>query len=78
MDTFDDIRPFNDAEVQEAMSRLMQQPEFDMALTMLFPEMDEHQWRPLLQSIKTVHDFQSKIIASAVLKIAEDHQVNGV
>lgn len=72
MDTFDDIRPFNDAEVQEAMSRLMQQPEFDLALTMLFPEMDEHQWRPLLQSIKTVHDFQSKIIASVVLKIAED------
>lgn len=72
MYTFDDIRPYNDAEVQDAMSRLMQQPEFDLALAMLFPEMDEQQWRPLLQSIKTVHDFQSKIIAAVVRKIAED------
>jgi hypothetical protein len=72
MDTFDDIRPFYDNEVQDAMSRLMQQPEFDLALAMLFPEMDEQQWLPLLQSIKTVHDFQSKIIAAAVRKIAED------
>jgi hypothetical protein len=72
MDTFDDIRPFTDAEVEAAMSRLMQQPEFDLALTMLFPEMDEQQWLPLLQSIKTVHDFQSKIIAAVVRKIAED------
>jgi len=72
MDTFDDIRPFNDAEVQQAMGRLMQQPEFDWALTMLFPEMDAEEWQPLLQSIKTVHDFQSKIIAAVVRKIAED------
>ena len=72
MDTFDDIRPFNDAEVQEAMSRLMQQPEFDMALTMLFPEMDEQEWLPLLQSIQSINDFQSTIIAVVVRNIAED------
>jgi len=72
MDTFDDIRHYHDAEVKAAMNRLMAQPEFDLTLSMLFPEMDEQEWLPLLQSINTIHDFQSKIIVAVVRKIAED------
>lgn len=68
---FDEIRPFEDHEVQDALSRLSLEPGFDEALAYVFPELGSDELKQLLRSIQTVDDFQTKIVAGAVERISD-------
>jgi glycerol-3-phosphate O-acyltransferase len=66
---FDTIRPFNDEEVQAAISRLLDNPNFRSALNFVFPSMDANTLEAQLRSINSVDEFQAKIISNAVAAI---------
>lgn len=68
---FDEIRPFNDNEVQAALGRLAAEPGFEAALAYVFPELNPAELKEMIQSIHSVSDFQSKIVAGAVERIAD-------
>lgn len=66
---FDTIRPFNDDEVQSAISRLLDNPHFREALKFAFPTIDSSTLEAQLRSISSVDEFQAKIISNAVAAI---------
>lgn len=66
---FDTIRPFNDDEVQAAISRLLDNPHFREALKFAFPSIDSSTLEAQLRSISSVDEFQAKIISNAVAAI---------
>jgi hypothetical protein len=68
---FDTIRPFNDDEVQAAISRLLDNPHFRAALNFVFPSMDANTLEAQLRSISSVDEFQAKIISNAVAAIIQ-------
>ena len=68
---FDTIRPFNDDEVQAAISRLLDNPHFRAALNFVFPSMDANTLEAQLSSISSVDEFQAKIISNAVVAIIQ-------
>jgi glycerol-3-phosphate O-acyltransferase len=70
-DSFDDIRPFTDAEVDTVLARLLNEPAFNQAIRFVFPNSEPEDIRHLLGSIHTIADFQAKIVSAAVKAIAE-------
>ena len=66
---FDDIRPYTDSEVAEAVERIAANPLLNNISSYLFPGKDPAVFRQLLLSCKTVEDFQVKIMAQVVAKI---------
>jgi glycerol-3-phosphate O-acyltransferase len=70
-DTFDDIRPYNDAEVDAVLTKLRQEPAFIQAVRFVFPNIEPEDLMHLLGTIHTIADFQGKIIAAAVKSIAD-------
>lgn len=55
---FDDIRPYTDAEIPEAMERIASSPHFPMVAQFVFPDMDSMQAAAKVRSFKTIYDFQ--------------------
>jgi glycerol-3-phosphate O-acyltransferase len=70
-DTFDDIRPYNDAEVDGVLNKLQQEPAFIQAVRFVFPNSEPEDLMHLLGTIHTIAEFQGKIIAAAVKSIAD-------
>lgn len=70
-DTFDDIRPYSDAEVDAVLSKLQQEPSFIEAVRFVFPKTEPEVVMHLLATIHTIADFQGKLIAAAVKSIAD-------
>ena len=70
-DSFDDIRPYTDAEVDGVLGRLLNEPAFNQAIRFVFPNSEPEDVKHLLGSIHTIADFQSKIVAAAVKSIAD-------
>jgi glycerol-3-phosphate O-acyltransferase len=70
-DTFDDIRPYNDNEVDGVLTKLRQESAFIQAVRFVFPNIEPEDLMHLLGTIHTVADFQGKIIAAAVKSIAD-------
>lgn len=68
---FDPIRPFYDEEVQPAIGRLLEEPEFQAALSTVFPGVPFETVRQQLLAIRSVDDFQGKIISAVVRFIVE-------
>jgi hypothetical protein len=64
---FDDIRPYNDEEMGSAIERLIEDPEFKAIVRLAFPEKEE-EWRTLMRSFRSIHDFQSGLIKNLVLE----------
>ena len=70
-ESFNQIRPYENAEVKEAVNRLIAHPFFDQATKRVFPELDLAQLKQDLASIETVREFQSVMMyptAKRVLK----------
>ena len=70
-DTFDDIRPYNDNEVDGVLTKLRQEPAFIQAVRFVFPNIEPEDVKHLLGSIHTIADFQAKIVSAAVKSIAD-------
>lgn len=66
---FDEIRPFKDEEVKDAINRLLSQPSFHTALRYIFPSSNPESTIEILRNIRSVDEFQDKIISHAVSAI---------
>ncbi len=66
---FDDIRPYNDSEVEDAVARIAANPLLENISSYLFPGQSTEVFRKLLLSCKTVDDFQVKVMAPIVGRI---------
>ncbi|MDD3738091.1 MAG: acyltransferase [Lentimicrobiaceae bacterium] len=71
INTFDDIRPYYDSEVNEAMLRIADDPLFENIARFLYPDGDIEEVKNNLRKINTTHDFQVQFMDYAIKKIAE-------
>ena len=68
-DTFDDIRPYNDAEMQEAIIRITDSPAFASVAAYVYPDIPLHQVRQRLRSITTVDELQQTVMLDIIQSI---------
>ncbi len=68
---FKEIRPYNDSEVPAALSRVTADPHFGSIVQYLFPGAEIAQCRHELLQIKTVKEFQEKIMLRSIVSIVE-------
>lgn len=66
---FDEIRPYTDAEMAEGMKRATSSPELRSVIAYLFPDKKVEDYINYLLSLKTIHEFQDKVIASFLLDL---------
>ena len=69
---FDDIRPYNDAELPEAMQRISEWDLFPQVLRFIYPDMTVEEGRHRLLTIKNIHDFQSTFMNDAIKRIIHE------
>jgi hypothetical protein len=55
---FEDIRPYNDNEINQALKRIISDPSFDAILEFFFPDEDKNKIKESLAGTYTAHDFQ--------------------
>lgn len=79
MDTnqFDDLRPYEGEEVQEAIKRLISNPLTYQILEFVYPEMDQSDIKEMLLSIESTEQFQTDISAPA-FKVVAQKTTNGL
>lgn len=68
---YDDIRPFRDEELPDAISRLLQDPMFNAILPYLALIIPEEKLKADLRSLKTIYEFQHTIIHTFVTGLAK-------
>jgi len=68
---YDDIRPFRDEELPDAISRLLQDPMFHAILPYLAPIIPEEKLKADLRKLKTIHEFQHTVIHTFVTGLAK-------
>jgi len=59
---YDDIRPFRDEELPDAINRLLQDPMFNAILPFVAPIIPEEKLKADLRALKSIHEFQHTII----------------
>ena len=62
MQRFDAIRPFYDAEINEAIQKVMHHPMMKALMNFTFPEVDDAIWKEQLKKTHSIRDFQSNFI----------------
>ncbi|MCG8308832.1 MAG: 1-acyl-sn-glycerol-3-phosphate acyltransferase [Cytophagales bacterium] len=67
--TYEDIRPYRDDEFTEVMNRLLDSPTAGLLIKTVFPTLPVSRVIGQLRDIKTIKDFQEKIIYKALLQI---------
>lgn len=68
---FDDMRPYIDSEIPAAMERIASDHSFDSVVGFVFPEEDPDVLRKKVRSIKTIREFQCKLMHPAIRSIVE-------
>lgn len=63
---FDDIRPYYDSEIPDAMQRIASDPAFDKVVSFSFPEKDKDVLREQVKQISSSTEFQKRIMYPAV------------
>lgn len=66
---FEDIRPYNDSEINAALNRLTNYPQFKNVLQYLYPESEHSKIINLLNNIQTIYDLQSKFMRKLVFDV---------
>ncbi len=67
----DDYRPYNDSEVPAAVHRIAQDPLLPHIVRFAFPEKNVNDFIEELKQIRTVDEFQGKIMNKAICKVIE-------
>ncbi|MCQ2216075.1 MAG: 1-acyl-sn-glycerol-3-phosphate acyltransferase [Bacteroidales bacterium] len=62
---YDDIRPFDEEEIVEAMQEIASDNTFPMLANFVFPDKSFDEVKALFASLKTIDDFQSKVMYQA-------------
>ncbi len=68
---FNEIRPYNDAELAEAMKRLAQEPMLIKAMRWVYPGLSKTSIVKMFESIRSVDQFQEEISAPAMKVITQ-------
>lgn len=68
---FDEIRPYYDDEVQDALQRLLQDPYFLRFVQQVIPNLDKEKVKRLLGDVKTIRGFQEKLMYPMAKAVAE-------
>ena len=71
MSKFDAIRPFYDAEVNEAILPSINHPMMKALMNFTFPEMEDDVWKEQLKKTFSIRDFQCNFIYQSVQKVLE-------
>lgn len=66
---FDDIRPYNDAELPAALRRIVTWEGFPQAIRFIYPDADISEMKQKLLAINTVFQFQSSLMNDAIRRI---------
>lgn len=69
MSKFDEIRPFYDHEVNEALRGIARDPMMTALMSFTFPDVDKQVWREKFKSIHSISDFQHNFIAHTIRQI---------
>lgn len=67
---FDDIRPLNNDEVEDAIESLIANPDFERAFRYIKPDVDWKEFSETMRSFKTKEDFKAKLAYEAVMMVA--------
>jgi 1-acyl-sn-glycerol-3-phosphate acyltransferase len=71
MPKFDNIRPYYDSEVNEALSSSLNHPMMKALMDFTFPDTEEAVWREKLLQTHSIRDFQCNFIYRSVQKVLE-------
>ena len=71
-DKYKDIRPYDDHESVIALARIADHPVLSKISAFLFPGKDPAELRNLVSSVRTVFEFQSRVMLMAIKKILDD------
>lgn len=71
MSKFDAIRPFYDAEVNEAIRSALHHPMMKALMNFTFPDVEDEAWKSQLLRTHSIRDFQINFIYQSVLKVLE-------
>lgn len=71
MQKFDNIRPFYDAEVNEAIHSSVNHPMMKALMDFTFPDVDDAVWKEQLKKTHSIRDFQCNFIYQSVQKVLE-------
>ena len=71
MQKFDKIRPFYDAEVNEAIHASVNHPMMKALMDFTFPDVDDEEWKNQLRKTHSIRDFQCNFIYQSVQKVLE-------
>lgn len=71
MQRFDSIRPYYDAEVNEAIHSAVNHPMMKAIMNFTFPEIDDEIWKEQLKRTHSIRDFQCNFIYKALKKVLE-------
>lgn len=69
MSKFDEIRYFNDQEVNERLQNIARDPMMKAFMNFTFPDTDEQVWLEQFKNIHSISDFQHQFVAYAVRQI---------
>ncbi len=71
MSKFDEIRPFYDEEVNDALLSVAKHPMMKALMSFTFPNKDEDFWINEFKNVHSINDFQSRFISQTVLQILD-------
>jgi hypothetical protein len=71
MSKFDQIRPFYDTEVNEAICSVINHPMMKALMSFTFPDVEESVWMDQLKRTHSKRDFQVNFIYQAIQKVLE-------
>lgn len=71
MSKFDDIRSFDDSEVNEAVKSIIRHPMMKALMNFTFPDSEEEIWSQKLKETYSIGDFQKNFISHTIRKILE-------
>jgi 1-acyl-sn-glycerol-3-phosphate acyltransferase len=69
MQKFDNIRPYYDAEVNEAIQAAVNHPMMKALMGFTFPDVDDEVWKDQLKRTHSIRDFQCNFIYKSVQKV---------
>ena len=75
---FDDIRPFHDSEVHEALQSIRQDPMMEAIMHFTFPNKTEADWLEILKNIHSTHAFQGQVVHTALTRILKESCSEGM
>ncbi len=71
-DFYDEFRPYNEKEALEAVKRISANKRFKQIIHYFFPGLNDAGYIQLMNSVKSIHDFQMKIMHQITDKVIEN------